>query len=68
MHTKSFVFAGEIVRVHHNSDWSGEAIINIGNAREFNLPAELFIEIARSLFSDKIREQLHEMIDQVKII
>lgn len=68
MHTKTFVLAGEIVRVHHNSDWSGEAVINIGNAKEYSLPAELFIEIARSMLSENVKEQLHEMIDHMRVL
>jgi hypothetical protein len=60
MHDAQFEIDGEAVTVGFNSDWSGQALILIGD-RNFILPAELFVRVAKLINEralDKILDRL----------
>ncbi len=46
MHTISMKIGDLEIAVHFNSDWSGHALINIGD-QNLSMPAELFVRVAK---------------------
>ncbi len=46
MHSIQYEIDGEAVRVAFNSDWSGQALILIGD-QKIALPAALFVRMAK---------------------
>lgn len=47
MHTISMEIAGEKIAVNFNSDWSGDALVFIGDDRNITMPAEIFVRVAK---------------------
>lgn len=56
MHDVEFMIDDEAVSVAFNSDWSGQALVLIGD-RNITLPAELFVRMTKV-----INDQSHDMI------
>ncbi len=46
MHTIKMNIAGDEIAVNFNSDWSGQALVLIGE-RNITLPAEMFVRVAK---------------------
>ena len=47
MHTISMVIHDEKIAVNFNSDWSGDALIFIGEDRNITIPAAVFVHVAK---------------------
>lgn len=75
MRTSEFLISGLEVRVHHYSDWSGEAIISwqeegqmfAGNRepprKEIKLPGEFLVELSKKVAKEYWRDKLIEFIE-----
>jgi len=69
MHTSTFKYDGKEATVHHNGDWSGEAIIVLGNGtlirREIHLPCALLLAIGHRSAVEAIRDQIGKLLEDL---
>jgi hypothetical protein len=56
------------VRVHHNSDWSGTAIVHIGrndSTYDFEIPGEILVKLASAILGPSLHSSLDDMLDNL---
>ena len=56
------------LRVHHNSDWSGTAIVHIdrnGNVYDFEIPGEMLVKLASAILAPSLHSALDDMLDNL---
>jgi hypothetical protein len=56
------------MRVHHNSDWSGTAIVHIGrndSTYDFEIPGEILVKLASSILGPSLHSSLDDMLDNL---
>jgi len=70
MHTSRFKYDGKEALVHHNADWSGEAIVSYetvghGVRLEFRCPASLLLAIGHRSAVEAIRDQIVNLLEDL---
>jgi len=69
MHTSRFKYEGRTATVHHNADWSGEAIVTYKGddsvTHNVRLPAALLLAIGHRSAVEAIRDQIVNLLEDL---
>ena len=65
MHTTNFKVDGQDVIVHHDGDWSGDAIVCLPDGKEVRIPGPVLIAIGHKAAVETIRDQIVDLLEDL---